>query len=178
MRMKSWRNRVLCAAAAGSALAAVTVYAAVSTTIASGTIDHTDLVGGPATTLIRTLTIGPNEVLGWHHHPGIGAITIVKQGTLTVEDGCGGETVYTAGMAFVEPPGRVHRGKNLDESTEVITAQAFVVPFGAATSISTARLCGAPADILECRGGGWAQFNHPQPFSNQGDCEQFVITGK
>ena len=40
----------------------------------------------------------------WHQHPGIGAYTIVKTGTLTVEDGCGGEVVHLPGTAFIEPP--------------------------------------------------------------------------
>jgi quercetin dioxygenase-like cupin family protein len=83
--------------------------------IAVGTMDHSELVGGPATVTMRLLTIDPGEVLGWHSHPGAGAFTVVTSGVLNVEDGCGGESVYTAGQAFLEPPGRVHRGKNLTD---------------------------------------------------------------
>ena len=156
---------------------AVSVYAAVSQVIAAGTMAHSDLFGGPATVTMRTLTVAPGEVLGWHHHPGVGAYTIVKSGTLNVEDGCGEEVVYTQGQAFLEPPGRVHRGKNLT-AEEVVTAQTFIVPAGVATSVSTSQLCGQPISVQEFIGNGWAAFNHPHTFSNQGDCEQYVITGR
>lgn len=151
--------------------------AAVSQVIATGTMDHAEQFGGPATMLMRSLTIAPGEVLGWHAHPGIGAYTIVKRGTLIVEDGCGGETTYTMGKAFLEPPNRVHRGKNL--GTEVVeTVQMFLVPVGTPTSISTSQLCGAPAFVNECRNRGWMDFTYPRTFSNQGDCVQNVITGQ
>lgn len=107
------RTGLVAGAAAGAVLVGITVYAAINQTIAVGVMEHSALIGGPATLTMRTLTILPGEVLGWHYHPGAGAYTIVKTGTLTVEDGCGGETVYTAGQGFLEPSGRVHRGKNL-----------------------------------------------------------------
>lgn len=152
-------------------------YAAVSEVIAVGTMAHSDLFGGPATVTVRRLTIAPGEVLGWHYHPGVGAYTIVRRGTLNVEDGCGGEEVYTAGQAFLEPPNRVHRGKNLT-AEEVETVQAFIVPAGTPISFSTQRLCGAPADVEECKEDGWANFTHPRAFVSQGDCVQFVLNGK
>ena len=165
------------AASIGLALLGVTAFAAVSTVIAVGTMAETDLFDGPASITMRTLTIDPDEVLGWHFHPGVGAYTIVKTGTLTVEDGCGGETVYSAGQAFLEPPGRVHRGKNLG-NTEVVTAQTFIVPLGAPTTMSVPQLCGRPAEVADCRHGAWSDYTHPRPFKSQGDCEQYVIAGK
>lgn len=177
MRRTLRTPHVMIATALGLALVAVTVYAAVNTPIASGVMDHSDAVGGPATVLMRTLAIAPSEVLGWHYHPGVGAYTIVKTGTLTVEDGCGGEVVYYQGQAFLEPPGRVHRGKNLTTG-EVVTAQAFIVPLNTPTSVSTGQLCGPPATRNDCKGGAWMNFNHPRSFANQGDCEQFVNTGR
>jgi quercetin dioxygenase-like cupin family protein len=169
------RAGLVVGASVGAVLLAVTAYSAVSQTIAVGTMEHDDLIGGPATVTMRTLTIAPNEVLGWHYHPGVGAYTIVRSGLLNVEDGCGGEEVYMAGQAFLEPPGRVHRGKNLTGS-EVVTAQTFIVPTGVPISVSTPQLCGPPATIQECRGDGWASFNHPRAFHNQGDCVQYVNT--
>jgi quercetin dioxygenase-like cupin family protein len=87
-----------------------TVYAATSVISGVGTIANFERFHGPGTMTARSLFIGANEVLPWHQHPGIGAYTIVKTGTLTVEDGCGGEVVYPAGTAFIEPAGRIHRG--------------------------------------------------------------------
>jgi quercetin dioxygenase-like cupin family protein len=168
---------VVLAVALSALLSGITVYAAVSQVIAVGTMDHSELVGGPATVTMRLLTIDPGEVLGWHYHPGAGAYTVVKSGTLNVEDGCGSEVVYTNGQAFLEPPGRVHRGKNLT-GDPVVTAQTFIVPTGSTTSVSTGQLCGPPAIVAECKGGGWMNFNHPHSFFSQGDCEQYVITGR
>ena len=41
-----------------------------------------------------------------------------------------------------------------------------------------APLIGPPASSDECKNGGWQQFNTPRVFKNQGDCIQFVQTGK
>ncbi len=161
----------------GTVLLGITVYAAVNQTIADGVYANFEQFNGPAATRMRTLTIAPGEVLGWHNHPGVGAYTIVKKGTLTVEDGCGFETVYTQGQAFVEPAGRVHRGKNLT-SEPVITAQTFIVPVGTPFTIDTGQRCGRPLKVSECKDDGWRQFNYPRTFDNQGDCMSSVINGE
>ena len=160
----------------GVSLLILPAYSAVNEVIAVGTIEHSELFDGPATVTMRRLTIAPGEVLGWHYHPGVGAYTIVKRGTLTVEDGCGGEEVYTAGEAFQEHPNRVHRGKNLG-TEEVETLQTFVVPAGTAISVSTQKLCGAPNSVEECKNGNWMQFTHPRTFESKGDCINFVRKG-
>jgi quercetin dioxygenase-like cupin family protein len=157
-------------------LVGVTVYAATSVISGVGTIAHFEPFDGPATMTARSLFISANEVLPWHQHPGIGAYTIVKSGTLTVEDGCGGEVVYPQGTAFIEPPGRVHRGKAGAEPVE--TVQTFVVPLGSAFSVNVPQACGAPLAVDECKGHGWFNFTYPRTFSNQGDCQQYVITGR
>lgn len=179
---KTSRKRRRMAAATTAVLvagfAALPASAATPQAIGSGTMDYSDLVGGPATLSMRTLTVAPGEVLGWHHHPGTGAYTIVVSGTLAVEDGCGGEAVYSQGQAFLEPPGRVHRGKNLTDA-DVVTAQTFLVPLGTPTSVPHAqRRCGVPLKVEECKGDGWRIFDLPRYFMNQGDCMDFVLTGK
>ncbi len=115
----------------------------------------------------------------WHYHPGY-VMTVVKQGTLTVEDGCGGEEVYVTGQAFEEIPGRVHRGKNLG-TEEVQTIQTFILSEGLPTTVQipgNQPLCGPPLTLGDCRDGGWMNFNQPRSFGNQGDCEQYVKTGR
>lgn len=179
---KTPRKRRRMAAATAAVLvvgmAALPTYAATPQPIGSGTMDYSATVGGPATLSMRTLTIAPGEVLGWHHHPGVGAYTIVVSGTLAIEDGCGGEVVYSQGQAFLEPSGRVHRGKNLTDA-DVVTAQTFLVPLGTATSVSHAqRRCGAPLKVDECKGDGWRTFDLPRYFISQGDCMEFILTGK
>jgi hypothetical protein len=38
--------------------------------------------------------------------------------------------------------------------------------------------CDAPAGADQCKNGGWATFTFPRRFKNQGDCIQYVNTGK
>lgn len=154
-----------------------TTDAAVTQIIATGAMEHSELFDGPANLTVRRLTIAPGEVLGWHAHPGVGAYTIVTRGTLTVEDGCGGEVAYSTGAAFLELPNRVHRGKNLG-SAEVETIQTFIVPAGTPLSNSVAWVCGAPARVEECEADGWMSFTYPRTFSSPGDCIQSVIAEK
>ena len=37
---------------------------------------------------------------------------------------------------------------------------------------------GPPANANQCKNGGWQTFNTPRSFKNQGDCVQYVNTGK
>ncbi len=176
MKIITLRKGLVAALGLGTLILGFSVYAAINVTIADGVYVNFEEFGGkPASTRMRTLTIAPGEILGWHNHPGVGAYTIVKQGTLTVEDGCGFDTVYTTGQAFLEPAGRVHRGKNLT-ADPVITAQTFIVPLGTPFTIDTVRACGRPLKVDECKNGGWQQFDYPRTFDSQGDCMQFVIT--
>jgi quercetin dioxygenase-like cupin family protein len=160
-------------------LLSVSAQASTSVVLAVGTNQYSELIGGPAVVTTRQLTITNGEVLTWHYHPGR-VFTVIKQGTLTVEDGCGGEEVYTAGQAFEEQFLRVHRGKNLG-TNDVVDIQTFIVPLGFPTTVqipNNERLCGPPQTVEDCKNGGWMNFNHPRTFSSQGDCEQYVITGK
>jgi quercetin dioxygenase-like cupin family protein len=160
-------------------LLSVSAQAATNVTIAVATNLYSELIGGPAVVTTRQLTIAPGEILPWHYHPGH-VFTLLKQGTLTVEDGCGGVEVYTAGQAFEEQPFRVHRGKNLG-TNDVVDIQTFVVPLGFPTTFNTPnneRLCGPPQTFEDCKNGGWMMFNWPRTFTSQGDTEQYVITGK
>jgi quercetin dioxygenase-like cupin family protein len=161
----------------GTLIVGFSVYAATNVTIADGVYQYFEEFGGPASTRMRTLTIAPGEVLGWHNHPGVGAYTIVKQGTLTVEDGCGFSTVYNQGQAFLERAGRVHRGKNLTLDP-VITAQMFIVPLGTPYTIDVQQSCGRPLNVDECKKDGWERFDYPRVFNSQGDCMSFVLNGE
>jgi hypothetical protein len=66
-----------------------------------------------------------------------------------VEDGYGGEVVYPQGSAFIEPPGRVHRGIAGDVPVE--TVQTFLVPAGSAFSVNVPPGCGALLAVDEAR---------------------------
>ena len=149
-----------------------TGYAATSVINGTGTVAQYDPFGGPATMTARSLFISANEVLPWHQHPGIGAYVIVKTGTLTLEDGCGSEVVYPQGSAFIEPTGRIHRGKA--GSAPVETLQTFLVPSGSGFSVNVPQGCGPPLKVDECKGDGWSSFTAPRAFANQGDCVAYL----
>ena len=160
----------------GAILLSVIAYSQTTSTLAVGRIPHSELFDGPATVTVRTLTINPGNSLAWHYHPGY-AFNVVKSGTLTVEDGCGGEETLHPGDAFEEMDGRVHRAKNLSSSEPVVVYNTFIVPEGTPTTRNipgNERQCGPPVDVEECKNSGWLNFTHPQSFANQGQCVDFV----
>jgi quercetin dioxygenase-like cupin family protein len=71
-------------------------------------------VRNAADTVMQQIEFGPNAVTGWHSHPGP-AIILIKSGQLrfySEEDRkCTGRT-FSAGQAFIEPPGLVHFAHN------------------------------------------------------------------
>ncbi len=157
-------------------LLGVTAYASVTNILAVGTIPDSQLFAGPATVTVRTLTIKPGEILAWHYHPGY-AFNVVKSGTLTVEEGCGGQENLLPGQAFEEMEGHVHRAMNLSATEDVVVYNTFIMPQGKPTTMNTPgneRRCGPPSDINECKNDGWMKFNHPHPFGSQGECVDFV----
>src|SRR5258705_10110375 len=112
MKLKTRRSLVI-ASSFGVLLIGVTAYAAVTVILAVGTIPQSQLFNGPATVTVRTLTVAPGETLQWHYHPGY-PYNVVKSGTLTVEDGCGGgEETITRGEDFWRINGFSQRAENL-----------------------------------------------------------------
>jgi quercetin dioxygenase-like cupin family protein len=80
------------------------------------------------------VNIDPGGSTGWHSHPG-GAIVIIKQGSVTSYDSQGGHCdiqTYSAGQAFIERPGVVHKVVNTG-TIPVINMVVFprVLPDGA-----------------------------------------------
>jgi quercetin dioxygenase-like cupin family protein len=153
------------------------VYAADIFLLAVGTIPQSEIFGGPATVTVRTLTIHPGEMLAWHYHPGY-AFNIIKSGTLTTEEGCGGQEVLATGQAFEELSGQVHRAMNLSATEDVVVYNTFIIPQGRPTTVNipgNVRRCGPPVDVSECKDSGWMKFDFPSAFENQGACVQFVL---
>ena len=176
---KYLKTEVGAAIALGSlGLFAVAAYAATTVILGVGALEDSETFGGPQTVTMRTISFAPAEVGAWHYHPGP-LFNVVTQGTVTVEDGCGGERSYTPGQAF-EEGGRVHRPKNLG-AEPTFAYQTFVVPEGNPTTVNipgNQRACGPPRNYNECKHGGWQMFNHPQTFENQGQCILFVVRQK
>ena len=157
-------------------LTGVIAYASSTDVLAVGTIPNSQFFDGPATVTVRTLTIGPGEVLAWHYHPGY-AFNVVKRGHLTVEEGCGGEVTLGPGEAFEEMDGHVHRAKNLSATEEVVVYNTFIMPQGKPTTrniLNNEPRCGPPSDVSECKDNGWTQFTQPNAFNNQGECVDYV----
>jgi len=176
MKVRKFKIALVIAISLGVVLCGVIGYAATTNILAVGTIPESELFDGPATVTVRTLTIKPGEVLAWHYHPGY-AFNVVKSGTLTVEEGCGGEESLTPGQAFEEMDGHVHRAKNLSATEDVVVYNTFIVPQGKPTTVNipgNERRCGPPSDVDECKDDGWLKFTWPRSFIDQGDCVQYV----
>jgi quercetin dioxygenase-like cupin family protein len=157
------------------ALCGVIAYAATFTILAAGTMPDSQLIGGPATFTFRNLLTPPGEVGAWHYHPGK-MFNVVKRGTVTVEDGCGGGATYSAGQAFEKIGGRVHRAIN-PGAEECEEYNLFINPQGTPLTMfipNNERRCGPAREVEECKNGGWTNFNHPTTFSNQGECITYV----
>jgi hypothetical protein len=152
------------------------VYASVALELFSGTSDHIGLWKGPSTLTARTLETTVGETTGpWHYHPGY-VYNVVREGTITVEDGCGAVQSYSAGQAFETSEGRIHRAYNLG-NVDAIESNMFVGPPGRPITVFTPnneRRCGPPSSVDECKAGGWSTFNHPSQFTNEGQCVAYV----
>jgi quercetin dioxygenase-like cupin family protein len=164
------------AIAAGSSLLNAGLYAeGGADIILSGTIPDSQVFNGPVNVSTRVLTLKPGDKLPWHYHPGY-AFNVVKSGTLTVEDGCGGRKTLTAGQGFEAADGRVHRGANLSDS-DVVVYDNFIIPRGKLTTVTfpgEEKRCGPPQESTECKNGGWQKFDHPRRFTSQRECLSFV----
>jgi hypothetical protein len=152
------------------------IYGAIALERWDGMSDHIGLWNGPAALTARTLNTPRGEITGpWHYHPGF-VYNVVRQGTVTVEDGCGVIQSYDAGQAFETSEGRVHRAYNLG-SVDAIESNMFVGPPGRPITVfipNNERRCGPPSTVAECRDNGWTHFNHPTTFANQGQCIEYV----
>jgi quercetin dioxygenase-like cupin family protein len=151
-------------------------YAAVVVFRQDAHSDYIGLRGGPAQLTARVLTTPVGEVTGaWHYHPG-NVYNVVTQGTITIEDGCGQINHYSKGEGFETSEGRVHRAYNLG-TEDAIEYNMFIGPPNRPIGVNipdNEHRCGPPSTIHECRRGGWATFNHPYPFVNQGACVAYV----
>lgn len=163
----------------GASLLAITggVYAAIFPVILGvGVNPYTPIVGGPATVTFRQLTTTPGDVGAWHYHPGY-VHNVVLSGAITIEDGCGSSSTFTAGQAFETSEGRVHRAIN-EGSVDVTELNVFIREEGKPLTRfipGNERRCGPPSTVDECKNGGWVQFDFPNTFSNQGSCINYVL---
>jgi quercetin dioxygenase-like cupin family protein len=161
-----------------AALVAGTVlgYAAVTEFKQDGFSDYIGLQNGPAKLTARVLRTPVGETTGaWHYHPDY-VYNVVTQGTITIEDGCGEVRQYSKGQAFETSEGRVHRAYNLG-TEDAVEYNMFVGPPDRPNGVNipgNEHRCGPPSSVEECKGGGWATFNHPAPFADQGACVSYV----
>ena len=144
MKLNPLRTKLLVACLIILGLFGIIAYATTIVLVALGTLPYSEILGGPASVTLRTISFAPGESSLWHSHPGP-VINVVTRGTVTVEDGCGGEEVFTIGQAF-EEGGHVHRIKNLGAEA-TLAYQAIIVPPGGPMIINTPnneRRCGPP----------------------------------
>jgi hypothetical protein len=153
------------------------------TVLGQGSMEYSELTGGPATLTARRLIIDAGAPpSAWHYHPGmilaaVGDRTepITNTGSVTIEDGCGGSETFGPGEAFHQIDGRVHRAVN-NSGQAVEEHNMFVNEQGTPLTVNLpGQQCGPPKNVDECMKDGWANFDFPTTFENQGACIKFVI---
>lgn len=177
--MNAHRSRIIRIVSIATAVILVgfaAAYAAIVVFRQDASSDYIGLRGGPAQLTARVLRTPVGEVTGaWHYHPG-NVYNVVTQGTITIEDGCGQINHYSKGEAFETSEGRVHRAYNLG-AEDAIEYNMFIGPPNRPIGVNipnNEHRCGPPSTVDECKNGGWATFNHPFPFVNQGSCVSYV----
>ena len=177
--MNANRSRAMRIVSIGLAIVALGVavaYAAVVMFRQDAFSEYIGLRGGPAQLTARVLRTPVGETTGaWHYHPGY-VYNVVTQGTITIEDGCGDVRQYSKGDAFETSEGRVHRAYNLG-TEDAVEYNMFVGPPDRPIGVNipnNEHRCGPASTVEECRHDGWATFNHPSPFENQGACVAYV----
>ena len=176
MRHLSTRLRLVASALAFLAICASVVYATIIPIIlGAGVNADAPLVNGPATVTFRQLTTTPGDVGAWHYHPGY-VHNVVTAGTVKIEDGCGAAPSYTTGQAFETSQGRVHRAIN-EGTVDAVEYNVFIREEGKPLTRfipANERRCGPPSTVDECLNEGWAMFDFPSEFKNQGACIVYV----
>jgi len=174
MKMNTFRKGL--AAALGLGALSVVVYAAIFPVILGvGVNADAPLVSGPATVTFRQLTTTPGDVGAWHYHPSY-VHNVVTAGTVKIEDGCGAAPSYTTGQAFETSEGRVHRAIN-EGTVDAVEYNVFIRQIGKPLTRfipNNERRCGPASTVDECINGGWAHFDFPSAFENQGVCITYV----
>jgi quercetin dioxygenase-like cupin family protein len=84
-------------------------------------------------TVMQEIVFVPGGESGWHSHYGP-AVILIRAGQLTFysedDPGCSGRT-FTAGQAFIEPPGLVHFARNESASDDAEVGVTYLdVPSG------------------------------------------------
>lgn len=158
------------------AASGLVVYAAIIPVIlGTGINTYAPLVEGPAAVTFRHLTTTPGDVGTWHYHPGY-VHNVVVGGTMRIEDGCGEVNYYSAGDAFETSEGRVHRAIN-EGNVDAVEYNVFIRDEGKPLTRQipgNERRCGPASSVDECKNGGWAKFDFPNTFENQGACIAYV----
>lgn len=172
----SRRRRTLLLGLAFLMILAVAAYAAIFPVIlATGTNADAPLVSGPATVTFRQLTTTPGDVGAWHYHPGY-VHNVVTSGAIKIEDGCGGSQTYSTGQAFETSEGRVHRAIN-EGTADAGEYNVFIREEGKPLTRfipDNQRRCGPVSKVEECMNAGWATFDFPTTFANQGECVKYA----
>jgi quercetin dioxygenase-like cupin family protein len=83
-------------------------------------------VGGTADVATLLVNFDPGGSSGWHHHPGVGLISVASGAVTVYEADCSHHT-YTAGQAFVEK-GKAPRLVRNNGTTPAQSYATFVIP--------------------------------------------------
>ena len=82
--------------------------------------------GGSADFAMLSVSFDPGGSTGWHHHPGVGLVSVASGAVTRYEADCSHHT-YTAGQAFVEKGNKPGLVRN-DGTTPALMYVTFIIP--------------------------------------------------
>jgi hypothetical protein len=153
-----------------------------------GFYNDTDLTGS-GNRFVFSASNNSSPGSAYPKNPGRDPFTVTTSGWYTFthrfyDDGAG---VLAVNMSISDSSGTVLHTWTLSDPTDVIGTAVGGHRYGwfdyqtfSTLAFDDSRLNSgppAPADKDQCKNGGWQQFSNPA-FTNQGDCIQFVNTGK
>jgi len=83
-------------------------------------------VGGPADFAMLSVSFDPGGSTGWHHHPGVGLVSVASGAVTRYEADCLHHT-YKAGQAFIEKGNQPGLVRN-NGTTPALMYVTFVIP--------------------------------------------------
>jgi YVTN family beta-propeller protein len=184
---------VLALCVMGMVLSTNPVEAAPRAYVTNGNSNNVSVIDTATNTVVDTIAVvaapigaamTPDGAHAYVTSTGSNIVSVIDTASNTVVDTIGvGSQPFDVAMT---PDGALayvpNEGANtvsvIDTATNTVVDTIAVGTTPQGVAITPDPQIGPPTNQEQCKNGGWQQFNVPHPFTNQGDCLQFVNTGQ